>query len=61
MAKENYKPLNNIAMKKQEIKQKQPHESFKVQLDSKTIIYLRRLSDLETWIKRYPAARIIPG
>jgi hypothetical protein len=48
-------------MKKQEIKSKQAHESFKVQLDSKTIIYLRRLSDLETWIKRYPAAKILPG
>jgi len=49
-------------MKKHVIKAKSTdHESFKVQLDSKTIIYLRKLSDLDVWIKRYPLARVLPG
>jgi hypothetical protein len=36
-----------------------PPKQIKVQLDSKTLIYLRHSSSLKIWLKKYPEAKVV--
>jgi len=47
-------------MKKKTLQQPMPkHKLIKVQLNRQTVIYIRHLSALKTWIERYPEAKVV--
>jgi hypothetical protein len=53
-------PKKNAMKKEKKNTEKISGERIKVQLDYRTIIFLKSKASLKSWLARYPKARIIP-